>query len=95
MKAPQADSFELNETIARLREKGAARTHLRDIRWEVSETGRALEGVRDNLAFLTTAVKEATAQAKQSAESSSALAKNLNRVPSCWLWLEFFKCWLS
>jgi uncharacterized phage infection (PIP) family protein YhgE len=47
---------------------------------EVGDTKKAMAGVRDNLALLTTAVKEATAQAKTSAASSSALAKSLNRI---------------
>jgi hypothetical protein len=39
-----------------------------------------MDGVRDNLALLTTAVKEATQQAKTSADSSSKLAQSLNRI---------------
>jgi uncharacterized phage infection (PIP) family protein YhgE len=48
--------------------------------YEVRDTTNAMDGVRDNLALLTTAVKDATQQAKTSADSSSKLAKSLNRV---------------
>ena len=47
---------------------------------EVHDTTSAMDGVRDNLALLTTAVKEATQQAKTSADSSSKLAQSLNRI---------------
>ena len=47
---------------------------------EVRDTTSAMDGVRDNLALLTTAVKEATQQAKTSADSSSKLAQSLNRI---------------
>jgi uncharacterized phage infection (PIP) family protein YhgE len=48
--------------------------------FEVRDTTSAMDGVRDNLALLTTAVKEATQQAKTSADSSSKLAQSLNRI---------------
>jgi uncharacterized phage infection (PIP) family protein YhgE len=48
--------------------------------YEVRDTTSAMDGVRDNLALLTTAVKEANEQAKTSAASSSQLAKSLNRI---------------
>jgi hypothetical protein len=36
--------------------------------------------IRDNLALLTTTVREAVAQAKENSASSSNLAKSLNRI---------------
>jgi hypothetical protein len=47
---------------------------------EVAVTGMVIGNTRDNLALLTTAVKEATQQAKTSADSSSKLAQSLNRI---------------
>lgn len=47
---------------------------------QLSDTTKAMRGVRDNLALLTTAVKEATEQAKTNAVSSSKLAQSLNRI---------------
>jgi hypothetical protein len=41
---------------------------------------QATDRSADNIALLTTAIKDATAQAGQSAESSSRLAKSLNRI---------------
>jgi flagellar capping protein FliD len=47
---------------------------------EVRNTVEAIKQIRENLALLTTTVKEATAQAKESAKSASVLAKSLNRI---------------
>jgi len=65
MSTPHIETFDISETSEKLAQIAAI---------------RAAPGIRDNLALLTTAVKEATTQAKQSAESSATLAKTLNRI---------------
>lgn len=57
-----------------------SRDTLQALAYEVRDTANAMADVRDNLALLTTAVKEATQQAKANADSSSQLAKSLNRI---------------
>jgi hypothetical protein len=57
--------------------------NLLSLRSELDHATQTIKGIRENLALLTTSIKEATAQAKQSSDSAAKLARSLNIITAC------------